>query len=112
MIYIKYLPKNKLLFELWKYARPSHYMYYCPEKIPSLTLEQATLDIYYMIKNNRPIKLTTYYGRLLHINLSNDYVNCDLYNLLNGRQYLAERIIQQIIYQELCLCYKKYYTLF
>lgn len=110
-IYIKYLPKDKLLYQLWKYAKPAYYMYYCKDTIPVLTLEKAKQDINYMIHNNRTINISTYYGKQIFIDITGDYLNTLEYNLYNGRN-LAEYIIDNLKKEEMQRSVLKYYTFF
>ena len=74
-IYIGYLPKDRLLYELWLHARRSPNFYYCKELSPILTLEIAKKDINFMLADSRDIDLTTYYGRMLYIDITGDYVD-------------------------------------
>ena len=89
---IKYIPKDKLLYQLWKYAKKANHFYHCNDKAPILTEQQARDDINYMIQDNRPLELTTYYGRLIFVNISSDYLDTFTYNMYNGDD-MAERII-------------------
>ncbi len=99
-IYIKYLPKDKLLYELWNGARYSPNFYYCPELKPTLTLQTVTDDINHMINNDRDIDLTTYHGRMLFIDITNDYIDTFNYDLYNGRGS-AKKIIDILKEEEL-----------
>lgn len=109
--YIKFLPKDKLLYELWLHAKPSKFMSQCIELTPVLTLEKAKRDIQYMIDSNRNLSLTNYYGRHLHVDLSSDYLITANYNKHNGNA-LAEKIIAVIQLEELCRTALCYYTTF
>lgn len=108
-IFIKYLPKDQLLYELWKSAKKSKYFYYCPELIPNLTVEQAANDINHMLYSGRSLSLTTYYGKMMYINITNEMVDVNEYNIYNG-DGVAEKIIQELKKQELnntiCTYYK------
>jgi len=110
-VYIKYLPKDVLLYRLWQNAKISHYFRFCKELVPVLTIDIAKNDIQQMIINNRAINLTTYYGRILYINITDDYVDVFKYNLCNGNG-LAEKIISQLKKEEMqstiCTFYKFY----
>ncbi len=99
-IYIKHLPKDVLLYELWKAARNSPNFYYCKDKRPTLDLETCTNDINHMINNKRTIDLTTYYGRLLYIDITNDYFEDSTYNAYNG-DGSAQKIIDALKEREL-----------
>jgi len=110
-IYIKYLPKDLLLYELWKAARMSPNFYYCKELSPVLTPEDAKKDINHMIANNREIYLTTYYGRMLFIDITGDYVETFNYDLYNGRNS-AKKIIDSLKEEELKKTMCNYYKFF
>lgn len=110
-IYIKYLPKEIILYNLWKYAKPTHYMYYCKELIPKLSIEQTKIDIKQMMKEFNIIYLTSYYGKYLFVDLSSDYLDVSYYNIYNGRG-LAEKIINRIKKEELNKGILRFYTLF
>lgn len=99
-IHIKHLPKDKLLFLLWKYAKPAQYFYYCKNLIPKLKLSTVRFDICHMIENNRPIHLTTYQGKLIYCDLSDDDFDPYEYNAYNGAG-LAEKIINYLQTKEL-----------
>jgi len=111
MLFIKFLPKDKLLWSLWKHAKHAQYMYYCSDLAPELTLQRARKDVNYMIQDNRDIELTTYYGRLVFVDISGDYLDAFTYNLYNGRG-TAERIITNLKIEELMRSIVKYYTFF
>lgn len=89
-VYIKDIPKQLLILELWRYAKNVKY-------VPQLKLDLATIadDIQHMKNNSRAIDLTTYYGKTLFIDVSRDYVDCSTYNLYNGIN-LAQKIITNI----------------
>jgi hypothetical protein len=93
-IYINHLPKDKLLFELWKNARDSPYFIFCKDTLPTLTHDQVKLDISEMIKNNRHINLTTYYGRSLYIDITGDFIDTSEYEAYN--RISEEKIISII----------------
>ena len=108
-IYIKHLAKDILLFKLWEAARNSPNFYYCKDTCPVLTPKLTKKDINYMISNDRKIDITTYYGRMLYIDISNDYTDVFMYEIYNG-QGSAENVIRQLKKQELekaiCTFYK------
>jgi hypothetical protein len=95
MIDIKYLPKDILLYELWKRARLSQYFYHCKEKAPRLNIERCRNDINHMFINNKNIEVTIYYGRLIYINLTDNEVDTFNYNVYNGSE-AAEEVINEI----------------
>jgi hypothetical protein len=110
MIYIKHLAKDKLLYALWKAAtRYSHYIYYCHDVMPNATLEKARRDINHMIANERPLYLTTYYGKLLYIDITGDYLDPFTYNMYNG-SYKAEKMINALKQDELEATVLRYYV--
>lgn len=108
-ILIKYLPKDKLLFELWKAARISPNFYYCIKFVPTLTLDVVKNDINHMLSDKRDIELTAYYGRMLFVNITGDYMDTTEYDLYNGK-YAAKKIIDDLkegeLYNTLCTYYK------
>jgi len=110
-IYIKYLPKDELLYNLWKNANPARYFNKCRNALPNLSINKAKRDINYMICNNRNIELTTYYGKTLYIDITGDYVDVFAYNLYNGKCQ-ANKIINEIKICELKKTILKYYTFF
>jgi hypothetical protein len=111
LLYIKFLPKDKLLWYLWKNAKIAHYMYYCPKLAPVLTLNKVRRDINYMIENGRNIELNTYYGKLLFVNITGDYLDTFTYNIYNGCS-AAEHISTDLKIEELSRCVLKYHTFF
>jgi hypothetical protein len=107
-IYIKYLPKDKLLWELWSHAKLAQYMQLCPELSPELTQSDAMRDINFMIHNNRNIELTTYYGRLLFVDITDDTFDAFTYDMYNGRG-TAKDITDKLKIAELRRTICKYY---
>lgn len=96
-ICIKYIPKDLLLYELWRHA----------DKIPelefvkcNLTLKKARRDLKYMIINNRKLHLTTYYGKALFIDISSDYLDPFAYDMYNA-DGLAQKVIAVLKIQQL-----------
>ena len=100
IIFIKYLPKDKLLYELWKNAKPAQYMYYCKALAPTVTESEVKRDINNMLRNNRGIELTTYNGRLIFSDITEDYFDPFTYNMYNGKK-MAEKIINNLKTEEL-----------
>lgn len=111
MIFIKHLPKDRLLFALWKEARIAPFFYYCPEKATDISLEIVTDDINNMINNSRDIDLTTYHSRLLYINITSDLVDVSDYNTYNGTGK-AERVINELKKEELTKTIITYHKFF
>lgn len=108
-VYIKHLSKDILLYKLWEAARNSPNLHYCAEYYPVLTLELTKNDINFMINDGRNLDLTTYYGKMLYIDITNDYVDVFMYEVYNGNGS-AKKIIKQLKEQELrkaiCTFYK------
>jgi hypothetical protein len=108
LVYIKHLPKNKLLYHLWESAKIIHYFKLVPNNIPICTISNIDEDILYMNLNKRDIELTTYYGRALYVNLSNDYMDTFAYDMHNGRG-TCKKIIQQLKKEELQKSIMRFY---
>lgn len=96
MVSIKFIPKDKLLFELWYYARKSQYSV-DPD---NLTLKRINQDLLFMIKNKRRLEVTTYHSRLLFIDITDDTVDTLNYNVHNGYG-TAEKIIALLKLEEM-----------
>jgi hypothetical protein len=111
LIYIKLIPKDKLLLALWESAKNTQYMYFCPELVPCLTLAKARRDINYMIQEKRDLELTTYYGKLIFVDITGDYLDPYIYNLYNGKN-TAERVVKELKKQELERTILRYFTFF
>lgn len=111
MIYIKYLPKDILLYTLWENARCATYFNNCNELIPKLTLCKTQRDIKFMITVGRNIHLTIYYGKLLFIDITKDYIDVSKYNFYNGKG-LAKKIIDLLKVREMQKIICKYYLFF
>jgi len=111
LVYIKYLPKDVLLYRLWCNARPAQYFYYCPETRHTLTLDQVRDDINNMLANGTEITLGSYQGKLLYVKISDDYLDTLQYNSHNGNGS-AERIINEIKKEELNKVLLAYYKFF
>jgi hypothetical protein len=108
-VYIKHLAKDLLLYELWKAARNSPNLYHCSEMRPTLTYEVTKSDINYMIDNNRKIDVTTYYGRMLYIDISGDYVDVLNYDIYNGRgaaQKIIDKLKERELQKSVCVYFK------
>lgn len=100
LLFIKWLPKDELLYELWLNANNAQYMYYCNHLAPTLTLKKATRDIKFMIEEKRELDMTTYYGRLIFSDISGDYLDAFTYDLYNG-DGLAQKIVNRLKIKEL-----------
>jgi len=103
-IYIKHLPKDKLLYNLWLKAKTAKYM----NKPINLTLDQVKTDINFMIKNHREIELTTYHGKSLFVNITHDHLDPFTYTQFNGDD-IVQSIITNMKKQELKKSICKYY---
>lgn len=109
MIYIKHLPLGKLLWSLWSHAKLDRYMQLCPKLAPKLTIQKAWRDINFMTMDNRKIALTTYYGRLLFVDITGDYLDVFTYDMYNGRN-MAKKITNKLKLEELKNTMCKFYT--
>lgn len=111
-VYIGYIPKDLLLYSLWKHAKQSPSMKYCKkELIPDLTLEKTRIDINHMLHNDRDLILTTYYGKLLFIDITGNICDVLMYNLYNGRRS-AENVIHKLktdLLKNISMRYYKFY---
>ena len=105
LIYIKYLPKAEIIYNLWVHAKYAKYADDCIDKMPTLYLNDVKKDLLEMEKNKRDIELTLYYGKMLFININGDYLNPATYDSYNGYK-LAKYIICQVKIDEIskCLC--------
>ena len=92
MIYIKYLPKDKLLHYLWKGARFAPHIENNSHLIKSPSIKKIKKDLYYLSGDFSNRKITLYHGKYLFINPLEDYINTELYNFHNGNGK-AEEII-------------------
>lgn len=99
-IFIKYLPRDKILYRLWEHAKKANQFHYCSNIAPILTEQQARNDINYMLQDSRKLELTTYYGRILFIDITGDYLDTFTYNIYNGDN-TAENIIRLIKLEEM-----------
>lgn len=110
-IYIKHLPKDKLLFKLWEQAQIAEYFSQCMHRVPVLTQNKALRDVVHFVQNRDQLELTTYYGRLIYADLSKDFLDPSWYNYYNGRGK-AQRIIRRLKLEELKKTILKYYVSF
>jgi len=108
-IYIRHLPKDRLLWELWNNAKLAQYMILCPDMAPTLTPILARRDINFMIADKRNIDLTTYYGRLLFIDITGDHLDAFTYDMYNGRGK-AKGITDKLKLEQLQRTICKFYT--
>lgn len=90
-IMIKYLPKDEVLYELWLCAKTSPKLKYC-EDLPVADLQTIRDDINYMIENNRSIKLTVYYGRMIYTDITPDEVDFSDYIAHNRNLTFIKKI--------------------
>ena len=105
-LYIKYLDRSIILFELWQQARYLPHIYSMKEH-PELTLEICKRDIKQM-RANGSMKLTTYYGKRLSINLSDDVFDPIGYEEEQGYQR-ATQIIHKLQKQQVTHCILRYF---
>lgn len=111
-INIKYLPKDELLYQLWKRARYIDYLKVaeicendcdltCSSKYLDddliLTREQARKDVAEMSAGTL---ITYYYGRTLFVDITADDFICSKYNRCNGRNS-ANKVIEKLKIKEL-----------
>ena len=108
-IYIKYLPKDILLYHLWLNAKPKKYLLLCDKNIPILTIKKANRDIKLMQMDNRRIDVTTYYGRCVYSDITDDYLDISFYDFHNGKGK-GESIINELKLKELSNSVVKYYV--
>jgi len=109
-VYIKYIPKDQLLYELWNAARWTKCFAVDPTIAkPRLTLKKVRRDINYMIVANRNIDLTTYYGKKICMNLTNNTCNVAYYNLHNGYG-AATKVIDKLKIDQLQKTITRFFT--
>ncbi len=109
-IYIKYLEKPLLLYNLWKNAKISHYFYECPDIKFDINIEIVKKDINFMLEASNKINVSVYHGKNLYVDITDDYLKCDMYNILNGK-FKAENIILELKTDEMKKSILRYYTL-
>ena len=105
-LYIKYLDKALILLELWQEARYLPHIYSMKEH-PELTLAICKRDIEQM-RANGSMKLTTYYGKKLLINLSDDSFDPTGYEEEQGYQR-ATKVIHKLQKQQVTHCILCYF---
>lgn len=76
-IYVKYIPKHVILYELWQKA---DYIY---ENKTELTLSQACEDIKYMTEMQDLDNITVYRNKNIHIDLTSDTIDLFMYCMHN-----------------------------
>lgn len=108
MIYIKNIPKDLLLYELWKHAKLSHYLLHCNNLAPLLTLKDARYAINNMIANNDLISVCTFYGRMIYVDITDDYLDSYNYDMHNGKN-AAKKIVDKLKLDQLSQCVIRYY---
>lgn len=91
-VYIGLIPKDQLLYELYQRAKPSNYFRHCKELLPKLEFSDVRRDLYWLIVNKSRIDFTVYYGKMLYIDITDNYVDTTDYNARNGCK-LAEFVI-------------------
>ena len=105
MLCIKYLDKPAVLLALWQHARYLPHIFAMEDK-PCATYATCKRDIQHM---NQAIKLTTYYGKRIAIDLSSDMCDIRSYEAEHG-PHTAQAAIQQLqteqVKQCVCVFYK------
>lgn len=107
MLYIKGIPKDLLLYELWNHAKTSPYMKYCPDAKPTLTPELANDALRNMISNNDKLLVCTFYGRLVYVDITDDVLDGSNYDMHNGKK-LASLVVAKLKKKLLDTCLLKY----
>lgn len=110
LIFIKYLPKDQLIYQLWRNAKYSYMLKYCPMKRPELSIDYIRKDIINMLNNKFPIYLGMYYGKDLFIDISGDYLNAKYYDKFCGK-YSAKKIISNLKLAEMKKSIMRYYII-
>lgn len=95
MIYIRNIPKDLLLFELWQNARLSPILMFCKETEPVLTIELARYALNNMIANNDSLSVCTFYGKPLYIDITGDFMDPDIYDTYNGKN-LTSKVVDKL----------------
>ncbi len=108
-MYIKYLPKDALLYALWCKAKTAPILYHYKNYKPVLTIETVQADLNAMIKNNRPMQLSVYHGKYLYVDLTNETFDSVMYNSYNGWRQ-AEKIVSELKLQQLQKMILTYHT--
>lgn len=108
MIDIKYLPKDKLLYDLWLNAKKAPFMYYGDFELDPL--QHIKSDINNMLRDKGYIDLTTYYGRLLFIKISNDILYNETYDCYNNN--ISKKIVTDHKIKEMKKCILTYYKFY
>lgn len=106
MINIKYLPKDVLLYKLWKRAKVIPY-FRKPKIELILTKERAKKDALSMKKGTY---LTYYYGRTLFVDITQDDLDYTIYNMQNGRD-AAQKVVRKLKTKELKRLCLRYYVM-
>jgi hypothetical protein len=107
MLFIKNIPKEVLLYELWLHAKSSPYIRYCPELKPVLTVELAKEALNNMISNNDLLSVCTFYGRPVYVDITNDTLDPSNYDMHNGKK-LAELVVTKLKKKLLDACLLKH----
>lgn len=105
---IQYLPKDILLYHLWKHAKVIHYFENVkdiPKESITLTIDKAREEIAHMEPETY---LTYFYGRTLFIDITGNDFYCGAYNRRNGKN-LAQLIIRELKIAQLEKTALKYY---
>lgn len=111
ILYIKHLPKEKIIYHLWYNAITLSYLEKNRHKIPLLTNEIIIEDINNMYNDNKELLFTIYFGKPLYVELTGDYLNVRRYNKYNGKNK-GQVIIKRLKKIELKNAILKYYKSF
>lgn len=95
MLFIRNIPKEVLLYELWLHARSSSYFRYCPDLKPVLTVELAKKALNELISNNSLLSVCTFYGKPLYVDITDDIFDPTDYNDNNGDS-LGELVVTKL----------------
>jgi hypothetical protein len=108
MIYIKGIPKDTLLFYLWSAARTSYYYKYCKDTAHTIEKSRCTIDIAHCIKNKTPLEFNSYHSRMLHVDITGDYLNefkYEVYNKVNTKEVI-NKLKEELCYNIILNRYK------
>ena len=78
---------------------------------PMLTEKKAARDINYMIANHDLLDINEYYGRMLYVDITGDYLDNLLYDIYNGHG-VSKKIIDSLKMDELRRTVTKYYLFY
>jgi hypothetical protein len=108
MLDIRFLPKYKILYDLWNNARKAPFMYYGNFQLDPV--KNIKNDINNMFADKGYIDLTTYYGRLLFIKIYNNRLENNMYDCYNNN--ISKKIIADNKLEQMKKCILNYYKCF